>query len=38
MKNNNIKYALEDRQRNENDTIRMYEAVKTIKRLATKGN
>ena len=27
-KNDNIKYALEDLERNENDTIKMYEAVK----------
>ena len=33
---NNIKYALEDLERNENDTMRMYEAVKKIKRLAPK--
>ena len=33
---NNIKYALEDLERNENDTMRIYEAVKKIKRLAPK--
>ena len=36
QKNNNIKYALEDLERNENDTMKMYEAVKKIKRLAPK--
>ena len=35
-KNDNIKYALEDLERNENDTIKMYEAVRKIKRLAPK--
>ena len=35
-KNNNIKYALEDLERNKNDTIKIYEAVKKIKRLAPK--
>ena len=35
-KNDNIKYALEDLERNENDTMKMYEAVKKIKRLAPK--
>ena len=35
-KNDNIKYALEDHERNENDTMKMYEAVKKIKRLAPK--
>ena len=35
-KNNNIKYALEDLERNENDTMKMYEAVKKIKPLAPK--
>ena len=29
-KNNNIKYALEDLERNENDTMEMYEAVKKL--------
>ena len=33
-KNNNIKYALEHLERNENDTMKMYETVKKIKRLA----
>ena len=35
-KNDNVKYALEDLGRNENDTMKMYEAVKKIKRLAPK--
>ena len=35
-KNSNVKYALEDLERNENDTMKMYEAVKKIKRLAPK--
>ena len=35
-KNDNIKYTLEDLERNENDTMKMYEAVKKIKRLAPK--
>ena len=35
-KNDNIEYALEDLERNENDTMKMYEAVKKIKRLAPK--
>ena len=35
-KNDNIKYALEDLERNENGTMKMYEAVKKIKRLAPK--
>ena len=37
-KNNNIKYALEDLKRNENDTMKMYEVFKNIKRLASKEN
>ena len=37
-KNDNIKYDLEDLERNENDTMKMYEAVKKIKRLAQKKN
>ena len=36
-KNDNIKYALEDLERNENDTMKMYETVKKIKRLAPRG-
>ena len=36
QKNDNIKYALEDLERNENDTTKLYEAVKKIKRLAPK--
>ena len=35
-KNSNVKYALEDLERNENDIMKMYEAVKKIKRLAPK--
>ena len=35
-KNDNIKYALEDLVRNENNTMKIYEAVKKIKRLAPK--
>ena len=35
-KNDNIKYALEDLERNENDTMKMYEAIKKFKRLAPK--
>ena len=35
-KNDNIKYALEDLERNENDAMIMYKAVKKIKRLAPK--
>ena len=35
-KNDNIKYALEDLERNENDTMKMFKAVKKIKRLAPK--
>ena len=35
-KNDNIKFVLEDLKRNENDTMKMYEAVKKIKRLAPK--
>ena len=34
IKNNNIKYALEGLERNENDIMKMYESVKNIKRLA----
>ena len=30
-KNDNIKYALANVERNENDTMKMYEAVKKIK-------
>ena len=37
-KNDNIKYDLEDLERNESDTMKMYEAVKKIKRLAQKKN
>ena len=33
-KSNNIKCALKNLERNENDTIKTYEAVKSIKRLA----
>ena len=33
-KNNIDKYALEDLERNKNDTMKMCEAVKEIKRLA----
>ena len=33
---NNIKYPLEDLERNENDTMKMCKAVKNIKRLAAK--
>ena len=33
---NNIKYTLEDLKRNENDTMKMYKAVKKIKLLASK--
>ena len=35
-KSSNIKYALEDLERNKNDTIKMYESVKKVKRLAPK--
>ena len=35
-KNDNIKYALEDLERNGNDTMKMYEPVKKIKRLPPK--
>ena len=35
-RNDNTKYALEDLERNENDTMKMYEAVKKIKRLTPK--
>ena len=35
-KNSNIKYALEDLERNEKGTMKMYEAVENIKRLAPK--
>ena len=35
-KNDNIKCALEDLERNENDTMKMHEALKKIKRLAPK--
>ena len=35
-KNGNIKYTLQDLERNENDTMKMYEAVKKIKRLTPK--
>ena len=35
-KNDNIKYALEDLERNKNDTMKMYETVKKIKRLTLK--
>ena len=34
IKNNNIKHALEDLERNENDTMKVDKAVKNIKRLA----
>ena len=36
MAKNNIKYALEDVERNRKDTMKMYEAVKKVKRLAPK--
>ena len=36
--NSNIKYAFEDLERNENDTMKMFEAVKKTKRLAPKKN
>ena len=35
-KNGNIKQALENLERSENDTLKMYEAVKNIKRLVPK--
>ena len=35
-KHDNIKYTLEDLERNQNDSMKMYEAVKKIKRLAPK--
>ena len=35
-KNDNMKYALEDLERNENDTMKIHEAVKKIKRVAPK--
>ena len=34
-KSNNIKYALEDLERNRNDTIKIYEAVKKNQTIGT---
>ena len=36
MKNDNIKHALQEPERNENDTMKMYEAVKKPKGIALK--
>ena len=36
MTKNNIKYALEDIERNGKDTVKTYKAVKKVKRLAPK--
>ena len=38
LKSDNIKYAREDLERNENYTMKIYEAVKKIKRSAPKEN